>query len=165
MKKANNIFEHTDCISEETLLKYISNKLSSAEKHEVEKHLIDCDMCSDAAEGLQMLGDKKKISNITSELNQKIQNRAGEKKQGKVIFLQQYRTQLALAASIILLVGLVWFFKSKYVMKELDTASSEKIFADKFEPYKADKDANANNNVPVTEAPALNKSAEEILLT
>jgi len=34
-------------------------------------------------------------------------------------------------------------------MKELDTASSEKIFADKFEPYKADKDANANNNVPV----------------
>jgi len=33
-------------------LKYISNKLSSAEKHEVEKHLIDCDMCSDAAEGL-----------------------------------------------------------------------------------------------------------------
>ncbi len=161
MKKHSDIFAHTDCLSEDMLLKYLSGQLSPAEKHGVEKHLIDCEMCSDAVEGLQTIADKKKISGITSELNTKIQNRVA-KKEIKIIFLQQYRTQLALAASIALLVGLVWFFKNQMSMKELDPASSEKIFADKFEPYKADKDANSTNNAPVTEAPELNKSAEQI---
>jgi hypothetical protein len=136
VKKANNIFEHTDCISEEKLLKYISNTLSPAEKHEVEKHLIDCELCSDAVEGLQMISDKKKITRITAELNQKIEQRV-EKKEVKVIFLKQYRTPLAVAASVILIVGLVWFFRSN--MKEMDTVSSEKIFADKFVPPPAEK--------------------------
>jgi hypothetical protein len=92
-------------------------------------------MCSDAVEGLSRIADKKKISGITSELNQKIQQRV-EKKEVKVIFLKHYRTPLAVAASIILVIGLVWFFRAS--MKELDTASSEKIFADKFEPPPSD---------------------------
>jgi hypothetical protein len=164
MSKVKNIFEHTDCILEEMLMKYVSDKLSPAEKHEVEKHLIDCDMCSDAVEGLQRIGDKKKISNITAELNQKIQTRIDtneEKKAGKIIFLQQYRTQLAVAASIAVLIGLIWFFRSNS-MKELDPISSEKIFADKFEPYKSDKDeSKESSNTPVSEAPALNKVDKE----
>ena len=138
MKKANNIFEHTDCLSEEMLTKYLSDKLSPAEKHEVEKHLIDCEMCSDAVEGLKMIADKNKISGITSELNKKIQQRV-EAKEVKIIFIRQYRTQLAVAASIILVVGLVWFFRTNMQMKEMDSASSEKIFADKFEPPPSDK--------------------------
>ena len=60
--KAGNIFQHTDCLSEETLLNYLSDKLSDAEKHEAEKHLIDCEMCSDAAEGLSMIADNRKKS-------------------------------------------------------------------------------------------------------
>lgn len=159
MSNIKNIFEHTDCLSEEMLTKYLSDKLSPAEKHEVEKHLIDCEMCSDAVEGLSMISDKKKISSITSELNQKIQNRV-EKKEVKIIFLQQYRSQLAVAASIILVVGLVWFFKSNVSMKEMDNASAEKMFADKFEPPPADLDNETTlgkeqmepdiNGVPVT---------------
>src|ERR1051325_4736277 len=130
MEKLNKIFEHTDCLSEDKLTKYIAGKLSPAEKHEVEKHLIDCEMCSDAVEGLSMISDKK-ISAVTSELNQKIQNRV-EKKEVKVIFLRQYRTQLAVAASIVLVLGLVWFFKANISMKEMDNAQAEKMFADKF---------------------------------
>ena len=125
------------------LTKYISDKLSPAEKHEVEKHLIDCEMCSDALEGWQMIHDKKKISNITSELNQKIHTRINtksEKKEVKIFFLRQYRTQLAVAASIILVVGLVWFFKSNMSMKEMDNASAEKMFAEKFSPPPSDLD-------------------------
>jgi|ERR1035437_6729498 tetratricopeptide (TPR) repeat protein len=139
MDNIKNIFEHTDCISEEMLTKYVSGNLSPAEKHEVEKHLIDCEMCSDAVEGLQMMGSKNKISGITSELNQKIQIRVEKKKEFKIIFLRQYRTQLAVAASIIVVIGLVWFFRSN--MREMDSASSEKIFADKFEPPPSEKQA------------------------
>ena len=135
MKKVSNIFEHTNCIPEETLLKYISDKLSPAQKHEVEKHLIDCELCSDAAEGFKLV-DTKKIPSIISELNQKNQTRISriDAKEVKIVFLRQYRTQLAVAASLLLIVGLVWFFKSNISMKELDSTSSEKIFADQFEP-------------------------------
>lgn len=147
MSNIKNIFEHTDCISEEMLTKYISDKLSPDEKHEVEKHLIDCEMCSEALEGWQMIYDKKKISNITSELNQKIQTRIDakeEKKEVKIIFLRQYRTQFAVAASVLLVVGLVWFFKSNVSMKEMDSESADKIFAEK---ELTETDA---NSVPVT---------------
>ena len=78
MDKMKNIFEHTGCISEEVLARYLADKLSPAEKHEVEKHLVDCEMCTDAVDGLRMI-DPKKISYITSELNQKIQGRVDKK--------------------------------------------------------------------------------------
>lgn len=185
MKTINNIFEHTDCLSEEILTKYISDKLSPAEKHEMEKHLIDCEMCSDAVEGLSVISDKRKISEVTSELNQKIQTRISrigtmeEKKKVKIIFLQQYRTQLAVAASIILVLGLVWFFRTNMAMKEMDPASAEKMFAEKFSPPPSDLDndastplsatngkeqtkADANNTVAtVQEHPPLAKSTPE----
>ena len=144
-KEVKNIFEHTDCVSEEMLMKYISGKLSPAEKHEVEKHLIDCEMCSDAVEGLSMM-DGKRISLITSELKKKVQNKA-EKKEVKVIFLRQYRTQLAVAASIVLVLGLVWFFKANFSMKEMDNAEAEKMFADKFVPPPAEKDEESFDSI------------------
>ena len=87
MSKIKNIFNHTECLSEDMLTKYISGKLSPAQKHELEKHLLDCEMCSDAVEGMSMISDKNKIPKITSELNKKIQHRV-EKKEVKVIFLQ-----------------------------------------------------------------------------
>ncbi len=158
MKKNTAIFAPTECLSEEMLTKYVSGKLSSAQKHEVEKHLTDCDMCADAAEGLAMVADKNRISQITSELNKKIMNRAGAKKETKVIFLQQYRTQLAVAASVVVLLGLVWFFRSNMSMKELSPESSEKIFADKFEPYPAASEEEESNRVP-SEMPATEPDA------
>lgn len=151
MKKANNIFTHTDCLSQEMLTKYASDKLSPAEKHEVEKHLLDCEMCSDAVEGLKMIGDNNKISKIISELDRKILDRVGShQKEVKVIFLQQYRSQLAIAASVIVLLVLVFFFRDNMSMKELDPAASEKIFADKFEPYPAEEDE--KSSIEATEA-------------
>lgn len=140
MNKVNNIFEHTNCLSEEMLTKYVSGKLSSAQKHEVEKHLVDCEMCSDAAEGLAMIADKGRVQVITSELNRKIREKTDKRKM-KIVFLGQYRMQMSVAASLVLLVGLVWFFRSNMTDKELDPSASQKIFADKFEPYKEDEES------------------------
>lgn len=159
MKKTTAIFYHSECLSEEMLTKYVSGKLSSAEKHRVEKHLVDCEMCSDAVEGLAMIGDEHKISRITSELNQRIQNRVEEKKEGKIIFLQQYRTQLAVAASVVVLLGFVWFFRSSMSMKELSPETSEKIFAEKFEPYPA---AAEDANAEAVQAPAVAQEESKV---
>ena len=50
--KYKNIFVPSGCISVEQLFNYQNKKLSKKEMHEVEKHLLDCQLCSDALEGL-----------------------------------------------------------------------------------------------------------------
>ncbi|MCC7332051.1 MAG: hypothetical protein IT232_05510 [Flavobacteriales bacterium] len=49
----NHIFSETACISKETLLKFINKTLSQQELHTVQKHLIDCEFCSEALEGVE----------------------------------------------------------------------------------------------------------------
>ena len=44
----HTIYNPTDCLSEKMLFDYIDNKLNQKERHIVEKHLLDCEMCSDA---------------------------------------------------------------------------------------------------------------------
>ncbi len=49
----HHIFSETTCISKETMLKFINKQLSQKELHDVQKHLLDCDFCSEALEGMQ----------------------------------------------------------------------------------------------------------------
>lgn len=146
MNKLNNIFEHTHCVSEEMLVKYLSGTLSTIEKHEIEKHLIDCEMCSDAMEGLRIFSDPKKYFSVTSELNRLIQQKFRKEKETKIIFLKQYRTQLAIAASIILVLGFVWFFREAVLTRELNRSEAEQLFAEKFDPPPAEKDEKIRNS-------------------
>jgi hypothetical protein len=80
-----NILDHRDCIPEERMLAYIGGKLSPQEANQVEQHLLECELCSDALEGLKMLPpDKARV--ITAELNSKIDQRIAETgKAGKVL--------------------------------------------------------------------------------
>jgi len=72
MKKLHNhIFSATTCISKETMMKYIKHQLSKTELHEVEKHMLDCDLCTDAMAGMKYA----KNSSILFALDHKIENR------------------------------------------------------------------------------------------
>ena len=57
----NDIFVTTGCPSQQQLLDYVQGKLTAGEQHEVEMHLADCELCSDALEGLAAIKDKEKI--------------------------------------------------------------------------------------------------------
>ncbi|MCW3466887.1 anti-sigma factor family protein [Chitinophaga nivalis] len=57
----NDIFVTTGCPSQQQLLDYVQGKLTAEEQHEVEMHLADCELCSDALEGLASIRDKEKI--------------------------------------------------------------------------------------------------------
>ncbi|MFY0255023.1 anti-sigma factor family protein [Chitinophaga sp. 30R24] len=57
----NDIFVTTGCPSQQQLLDYVQGKLTAAEQHEVEMHLADCELCSDALEGLATIKNKEKI--------------------------------------------------------------------------------------------------------
>ena len=69
-----NILNHQDCIPEEKLLNYIEGKLSPQDANSVEQHLLECELCSDALEGLKLLHPEKARA-ITAELNNKIDQR------------------------------------------------------------------------------------------
>ncbi len=101
------LFDSTECISEQTMYDYIDKKLSPKEEHLVEKHLLDCDLCTDALEGLHLLKNRNKISTINNEIDKKIEVK---EKEAKIIFFN-YKTITAIAASIVLLIGAVFFFK------------------------------------------------------
>ena len=65
------IFEtKSDCLSEEQLLNYVQGNLSYEEQHQVETHLLSCELCSDAAEGLLLLEKNKRNSIIASVKNE-----------------------------------------------------------------------------------------------
>ena len=55
MNKQNlhTIFKNSECLSEEKLVAYCSNKLTNLERNEVERHTINCKFCSDALEGFE----------------------------------------------------------------------------------------------------------------
>lgn len=67
----NHIFSNTTCISKELMVKYINKQLTKNELHEVEKHMLDCDLCTDAMAGMKYA----KNSTVLFALDNKIENR------------------------------------------------------------------------------------------
>ncbi len=56
-----DIFTETACPTQDQLLAYVQGKLSPEERHEVELHLADCELCSEAVEGLSAIREKEQI--------------------------------------------------------------------------------------------------------
>lgn len=98
-----NILNHSPCPDEKMLEKYTEGKLSAKDKYEIEKHLLDCEMCSDLVEGLQLaMQSNTDITSIVANINTDIDNLSGgEFKTKKVIPLW-----LRYAAVIALLIGI-----------------------------------------------------------
>lgn len=70
----NHIFSATTCISKETMMKYINHQLSKTDLHEVEKHMLDCDLCSDAMSGMKYATNTTTILAIDSKIENRIVN-------------------------------------------------------------------------------------------
>ena len=76
MQENNNIFdESSGCIRQDALLEYLQGKLSGKERNLVEKHLLECEMCSDELEGLSNLSEPERIAEIETELNSMVDKR------------------------------------------------------------------------------------------
>ncbi len=132
----HTIYSSTDCLSEKVLFDYIDNNLSQKERHNVEKHLLDCELCSDALEGLESLKDRNRITQIKDTINKRIIETVD--KDAKV-FSINYKIIFSVAATIALLVVGVFFFDkiSKKESAQSDMAELKKV----------------NNPAPVTSAP------------
>ncbi|HNW98123.1 MAG TPA: tetratricopeptide repeat protein [Bacteroidales bacterium] len=113
--KLNNIFSETDCLSSDVLLAYSENRLSQEEMHLVEKHLLDCQLCSDALEGISLIKNKSKFKPAVEDILKKIDS----KSKPKVVYFN-FRMRMAAAAIIIVLVGLTFVIRYFLVNQEKD---------------------------------------------
>lgn len=103
-------------VDQETLLKYLQGKLSSAEQHEVEKNLLDDAFEADAVEGLQNLQSTQQITSLVNQLNQDLKKRTGKKKKG--LLKREARVELWLLMTLVIILLLVIIsFLVIYMMK------------------------------------------------
>ena len=66
-----NIFQSSTCLTQDELVRYHSTKMSESEKHVVEKHLTDCELCTEALEGIAFLPDMNSLNKVRNEVSKK----------------------------------------------------------------------------------------------
>jgi hypothetical protein len=102
----HSIFSGSECPPHSRLADYLSRNLTEEEMHGVEKHLIDCEMCSDELEGLSKMKDPRDLEGLVSEINER--TFAGK---GRILGLRRNYALMAAAAVILLLVGSVMILR------------------------------------------------------
>jgi hypothetical protein len=68
----NHIFSNTTCISKETMLRYINKQLQKDELYEAEKHMLDCELCSEAYEGMKFATNSSVLFAIDNQIDQRV---------------------------------------------------------------------------------------------
>jgi hypothetical protein len=92
-------------IDQETLLLYLQGKLSEAQKHEVEKKLVQDEFNDDALEGLQAFRDKAQIEYMVDMLNRDLKKKTARKKQQRE--KMRFKDQPWLLISLLILILLI----------------------------------------------------------
>lgn len=151
--RLNNIFSETDCLSSEILIAYSENKLAADEKYLVEKHLLDCELCADAVEGISSLKDKSKLKPAIEEISKKIDNYA-QAKRTKVIHFD-FRMRMAVAAVLVVIVGITFLFRDILLKQNKDMVAQRTVKESKLENKDQEAFVNSEENInSMTEAPA-----------
>ena len=136
MRNIEKIFENTSCISTEMLEAYAKNELSADEKYAVEKHIVECDMCTDVLEGYAEMKQPEKLLFYTQKLNKKIDYQIKPK---SIIF--RMKPILSIAAALIVLFGIGYFIKISVFDLSGDVAVAEQMTEkNEIEPVVTEKD-------------------------
>ncbi len=145
----SSIFNDTGCIRREELLRYRDNKMSGAEKHVVEEHLVDCELCSEALEGLALVKGKAVLDEISGDIKKLIQPSAGNA-------LRPWLAAATIAGVIIL---------SYVTYKQFNNLNEERI-AQKEEPKQLLQNAATTStgiSVPSDSIKTITQPAEKVL--
>jgi anti-sigma factor RsiW len=68
------IFSNIRCLNRDQLPRYLDGRLTDVEKHLVEQHLVDCDLCFDALQVLQQQQYREKYQPLSGNMQQYIRN-------------------------------------------------------------------------------------------
>lgn len=104
-------FDKTDHIDESKLWLYSKGKLHRDEAHEVEKHLVDCEMCSDIVEGFSKFSSEGNFNAAINRASEAFFNSAGRKR--KLII-----RRLSMAAGFVLIAASGFFLINQFKQTE-----------------------------------------------
>ena len=79
MKNPRQTYTPSKHLSQEQLLRYQSAEMSGAEMQQVERHLLSCELCSDALEGISMLQSQQAKSSL-EDVKLRLAQRLNEEK-------------------------------------------------------------------------------------
>jgi len=99
-KKNFDLFSDTDCLSLDVLKAYTAQKLGANERLQVEKHLVDCAICSDAVEGFALMSYGSAINKRVDKINSRID--ALTAKKNTPIWKNEYLSYAAAVVGILL---------------------------------------------------------------
>jgi len=146
--KLNIIFSESGCPAEGVLQKYLHNELSHSNKHDVEKHLIDCEMCSDELEGLQLMRDSEKLNLIVERINNQIDNKT------KVRILKPLFSFARIAAAILVIVIIGSFY---IIYNNFHSLKNDKVLSENIQQVTANEqqkvETKAGENLKTDSAP------------
>lgn len=107
--------EHPE-IDQETLMLYLQGKLTPAQRHEVEKQLIQGGFEEEALEGLQEFKDKEQIRYTVEALNRDLKKRTEKKKKRREKMKLPDQTWIVVSVVIVLFLVIVSYVVIKKLM-------------------------------------------------
>ena len=101
---------------QEKLLEYLNRQLDENANHDFERQMIDDPFLNDAVEGLDVIENKKDLTLLASELNQRLKKQIEKKKQQKEKrkFTMDPATYVAIF-TILLLIIIAFIVIKKYL--------------------------------------------------
>jgi hypothetical protein len=115
------IFQKGECVSLDTLRLYIDSKLDKKSMHTIEEHLVECTLCSAAADGLtpRRLAEVNKLSSHIEKRLAVYMNTPP-----RVPFFQRF-AGLFILGSIVLITGFsVWYFAKDNAKDDTKTSDT-----------------------------------------
>ncbi len=138
------------CLSRAEMLDYLGGKLSHEEQHRVEIHLLDCELCNDANEGLEQWKAPSHLEAIDEHMHLEIDEMLEPDKASKIKVLFPWR--MAAAIALIFISTLVLFLI-------LPDNKEAELFTQEYKPYPAPA-VSDNSDVEVSPAPIELKAGE-----
>lgn len=119
---------HSQCLSRDEMLAYLSGSLSATERHALEVHLSDCPFCSDALDGVETLDTPATFETVHDDLKLRLDDLTRNGNSPRVRVLFPWRIAAAFALLVASLATL-WL--------AIPDQSNTETISEVFEPYPA----------------------------
>lgn len=114
-----NMMQEQTCLTRNEMQDYLADRLAGSRLRQVELHLADCELCSDAIDGLKLLTEAE-----TNESLVKIDNRIGRKLKDTPLIIVLVRRSIAIAAVLMVVIIGAFYLNEFMDQKHLEVAQN-----------------------------------------
>lgn len=122
----NKLFADSKCLTPDQMKLYHEGRLPSAEKHEIENHLLDCELCSEALSGFALLA-------ITPADIEEINKRTDALSGAQPVHL--WTSKLFIAAAAVVMISVSFFFLYRSFFSEQLVLSEKQSYPEQKELF------------------------------